>query len=144
MTVHIRRLAVGTESIDTLSAFQAQRLANARQAGKDKLYTYTRMTPKRAAELVDGGSLYWVIKGMIRVRQQILGVETDRDEEGRKFCKLHISPELVPTELMPHKAFQGWRYFKVEDAPKDLTQGDFSSDELPHEMAAELKDLGLL
>jgi hypothetical protein len=144
MALHIRRLAVGTESIENLAAFQARRLAGEKQAGRDKLYTYTRMVPRRAKELVDGGSLYWVIKGYIRVRQEILGVIEGHDEEGRRMCKLHLSPELVPTELMPQKAFQGWRYFKTEDAPADLKKGSKTDAALPDDMATELRELGLL
>jgi len=144
MALHMRRLAVGTESIETLAAFQAQRLVGEKRAGRDKLYTYTRMVPRRAKELADGGSLYWVIKGYIRVRQQILGVEEGHDQEGRRLCMLHLSPDLIPTELVPQKAFQGWRYFKPEDAPADLKKGGPTDADLPEDMAAELRELGLL
>ncbi|MCW9033185.1 MAG: DUF1489 domain-containing protein [Rhodospirillales bacterium] len=140
MTVNLRRLAVGTESIETLSAFQTKRLENSPDG---KLYTFTRMVPRRANEL-KGGSLYWIIKGYMRVRQEIYDVIEDVDEEGRRFCKLHLSPDLIPTELVPQKPFQGWRYFNMEDVPNDLKSGSKESGEIPDEMAAELREMGLL
>ncbi|MCW9040934.1 MAG: DUF1489 domain-containing protein, partial [Rhodospirillales bacterium] len=108
MTVHIKRLAVGIETPDHLAQVQAARLAASKEKGENRLFTYTRMAPKRVDELVDGGSLYWIVKGHMRVRQRILGVETDVDEEGRGYCKLQIDPTLVPLKSRPHKPFQGW------------------------------------
>jgi hypothetical protein len=144
MTIHLRRLAVGIESIEHLAEVQRRRRESFHAKGIDKLYTYTGFTPKRADELVDGGSLYWVIKGVMRVRQRVLGVEPDTREDGKRFCKLWIDPQLVRVEPRPQKAFQGWRYLEPEAAPRDLVVGAEGADELPDEMAAELRDLGLL
>jgi hypothetical protein len=94
-------------------------------------------------ELLDGGSIYWVIRGRICARQRLLGFETDTDDDGRPFCRVLIDPKLVPTDARPHRAFQGWRYFSAADAPRDRSKAK-GEDDLPPEMAAELRDLGLL
>jgi len=144
VTLHIKRLAAGTESVEQLAAVQASRLADLRSQGIDKLYTYTRMVPRRAKELTRGGSLYWIIKGSFRVRQAILAIEEDTDADGHRFCKIELDPEHVAVEMQGHRAFQGWRYMKPEEAPADrqgLAEGE---EELPEELAAELRELGLL
>lgn len=145
MTLHLKRLAVGTESVDHLADFQAQRLTEYRAAGDDRLFTFTRMVPKRATELTDGGSLYWIINGQIRVRQAILAIEEDRDETGRRFCGIQIDPQLVLVQPRAHRPFQGWRYLKPEDAPPDQGHSEgHDAEELPEGLADELRALGLL
>lgn len=144
MTLHIKRLTAGTESVEELASIQARRLADARTQGIDKLYTYTRMVPRRAKELTRGGSLYWVIKGAFRVRQTILAIEEDTDADGHRFCRIQLDPEHVPVELRSQRAFQGWRYMKPEEAPPDRRSTEGGEDDLPEEMAAELRELGLL
>ena len=99
-----------------------------------------------AEELIDNGSIYWVVKRFVRVRQFILAIEPITNSEGRRRCRIQLDPTLTRTELHPHRAFQGWRYLKPEDAPPDL-KGDPNAEtniEFPPEMAAELRDLGLL
>jgi len=145
MTVHLLRLAVGAESLDDVRRFQAARIASLRQqTGEDLLQTYTRNVPRRAEELIDGGSIYWVIKSLIRVRQRVLGVDRITDKEGRDRCALTLDPNLVLVEPRPQKAFQGWRYLRPEDAPPDVGRGGDSSADLPDDLAAELRDLGLI
>ncbi len=144
MTLHIKRLAAGTESVEELASIQARRLADSRAQGIDKLYTYTRMVPRRAKELTRGGSLYWVIKGSFRVRQTILAIEEDTDADGHRYCRIQLDPEHVPVEMRGHRAFQGWRYMKPEDAPPDRGAMAEGEDDLPEEMASELRELGLL
>ena len=144
MTLHIKRLAAGTESVEELASIQAGRLTDARTQGIDKLYTYTRMVPRRAKELTRGGSLYWIIKGSFRVRQSILAIEEDTDADGHRYCRIQLDPEHVPVEMRGHRAFQGWRYMKPEDAPLDRSAMAEGEDELPEEMASELRELGLL
>ena len=107
----------------------------------------TRNSPKRAEELLAGGSIYWVIKKFIRVRQRLTGIERGRDSDGRPTCTLSLDKKLVPTELREFRAFQGWRYLDSEVAPLDLNRkGTSVKDEtsLPGELAAELRGLGLL
>ena len=141
MTVHLLRMAVGVDDIAHLRRIQTAR----REASADgALYTYTRNTPRRAAELVAGGSIYWIIKGFARVRQRVVGVERRTDEEGRGYCMIGIQSKLVPTVLQARRPQQGWRYLDPADAPADRPTGRAGDDDLPPEMAAELRELGLL
>jgi hypothetical protein len=139
MTVNLLRMAVGCESVDQIRSFQEER-----RGEEPDVYTFTRNVPKRIDELIDGGSIYWVVKRFIQVRQRILGIEKDTAENGRPFCRIRLQPELVRTELRPHRAFQGWRYLPPEDAPPDIFGQLQQSDQLPREMAEELRELGLL
>jgi len=139
MVVHIRKLAAGIADIEELEAIHAGRLQDS-----DILYTYTRNTPKRQKELLDGGSIYWVIKGQFRVRQEIIGFESEVDEEGRKYCLIILKPGLIRTELKAQKPFQGWRYFLETDVPRDLDPSQIVEQDLPDDMAEELRGLGLL
>ena len=142
MSVQLIKLAVGVEDVSHLAELQAERLKR-----QGLLVHITRNTPKRAEELLDGGSIYWVIKKNIRVRQRLMGLERDRDADGRPICIISLDPHLVLTELREFRAFQGWRYLKTDDAPVDLARKKAlleKEDPLPGEMAAELRGLGLL
>ncbi|MCH7957394.1 MAG: DUF1489 domain-containing protein, partial [Proteobacteria bacterium] len=124
---------------------QAGRLGRARERGEAAvLRHYTRHTPRRSAELTDGGSLYWVIKGFIRVRQEFRAVERGVNAEGRPSCALVLAPGLVRTSLRACRPFQGWRYLGPENAPADLSPLAGETDGVPRELAAELRQLGLL
>ncbi|MEX2617912.1 MAG: DUF1489 domain-containing protein [Alphaproteobacteria bacterium] len=144
MTVHLIKLSVGVESVEHLSALQQRRLQDARRSGLgDRLWHQTRHMPRRAAELLDGGSIYWVIKGAIRARQRVCELEAVTDEEGTRRCRLILIPGLTETVAWPRRPFQGWRYLEPADAPPDI--GDAGADgEMPPEMAAELRALGLI
>ncbi|EKV31344.1 hypothetical protein C882_3717 [Caenispirillum salinarum AK4] len=139
MPLHLIKLSVGTESPETLAQWQA---GVSRRLGR--IVHTTRMTPRRGGEVLDGGSIYWVIKRLVRVRQRILGLHEGTDEGGRSFCAIELDPELVPVEPRSQRPFQGWRYLKPEDAPRDLPQGAAGEEPPPPEMAAELRKLGLL
>ena len=142
--LHIIKLAVGIEDFDHLASVQQRRLADAGVGGGEaRLWHRTRHAPRRASELLDNGSMYWVIKGCISARQRLIGFETNNDEEGRKFCFIMLDPELVPTAPRRHRAFQGWRYFADTDAPPDQPKRQGECD-FPPEMVAELRELGLL
>jgi hypothetical protein len=97
------------------------------------------MVPKRGDELSDGGSIYWVTKGIILVRQKILEVREITDRGGRKACELIFDPELVAVEPTPKRAFQGWRYLQPQDAPADLKAGS-GTIEMPANLRAELRE----
>lgn len=143
-SLHLIKLSVGIEDVGHLAAVQERRLAEAIADGQgQRLFHVTRNVPRRGAELLDGGSIYWVIKGRIRVRQRLLDIETDIDNEGRRYCRLMLSPERVETQPWPHRPIQGWRYLPAESAPPDLAGGEGDGN-LPPEMAAELRELGLL
>ena len=147
MTVHLLRMAARVQSIEHLKQRQAERMAHRRfQTSVEGLYTFTRNLPRRADEVLDGGSIYWVIKRFVRVRQRILGIEEVKNAEGRRRCALRLETKWIPTEPQPHKAFRGWRYLRIEDAPADLdaARAVEGADDMPPEMADELRDLGLL
>ena len=140
MTLHLIKLSVGTEDVDDLRHWQARRL---KQIGR--VFHRTRMMPRRRKQLLaGGGSIYWVIKGAIRARQRLTGVEPAVDEEGRPCTLLLLDPELVRTAPRPHRAFQGWRYYAAEDAPPDLEDLPTGVGNMPPELVAELHELGLL
>lgn len=138
MTVHILKLCVGVEAIEDLAAWQKLRLKN-----NKRVFHVTRMMPRRKKEVLDGGSIYWVIKGIIQVRQKIIGLEPVVGEDGITRTEIRFDPELVPVRPTPRRAFQGWRYLEAADAPPDLTKADLSTD-IPTEMRAELAELGLI
>ena len=144
MALHLLRMAVKVESIAHLKQIQAERLIQEKQNSGKYLYTFTRNVPKRADELLNGGSLYWVIKKYIRVRQPILGLERRKNNEGREFCAIRLDPEPIQVVSQRQKAFQGWRYFKPEDVPADLDINEVQFDDMPADMADELRELGLL
>lgn len=143
MTLHLIKLSVGTESVDDLEVWIAHRRAQARAAGLGDTYWHTtRMVPRRVAEILDGGSIYWVIKGMVLCRQAVLDVEAFQAEDGVQRCRLVLAPELVRTRPVPKRPFQGWRYLKPGDAPADLSGN--ADGTLPVELESELSELGLL
>jgi hypothetical protein len=137
--LHLIKLSVGTEDVDDLARWQAHRR---KQTGR--VFHRTRMMPRRREELVNGGSIYWVIKGVVRARQRLLDVEASVDEEGRRCTLLILEPKLVRTVPRAHRAFQGWRYLEPEDAPTDLDDAAAGLDDMPPDMAAALQELGLL
>ncbi|MEM0986920.1 MAG: DUF1489 domain-containing protein [Pseudomonadota bacterium] len=126
------KLCVGADDVDDLIAWQTHLMKT-----YPKPVHHTRMVPKRADDLMDGGSIYWVIKRAIRVRQEIHDVRVVEDGGGRPLCELVFSPELVLTELQPKKPFQGWRYLKPDDAPADLTGGPAA--DVPPDLGQALK-----
>lgn len=139
--VHLVKLSVGTESIEQLIAWQAQRASDA----KDGLYWHqTRMWPKREAEITNGGSIYWVIKGEISARQRIIRLDEKIGADGIRRCGIVLDPEVVPTVNAIKRPFQGWRYLAPEDAPADLSQAREAEDELPVELNRALADIGVL
>ena len=143
MTIHLIKLSVGTESFADLRDRQAARLDTLRAAGKQaELMHVTRQMPKRAAEVLDGGSIYWVVKGFVVARQKMLELRP-LEVNGVAHCGLIYDTDLVPVRSQPRRAFQGWRYLKPEDAPEDLPAGSGHED-LPEHMRQELRALGLL
>lgn len=145
MALHLIKLCVGVESIEELEAHLANYLARARGEGMPAEQTHTtRMTPTRVDDIVAGGSLYWVIKGQVQVRQPILAIRPFTDGEGIKRCHLVLQPVLVRTVWQPRRAFQGWRYFKPEDVPSDISHAASGEEQFPPDLRRELMELGLL
>ncbi len=145
MALHLIKLCVGADSIEDLREWVSRRALVAMAAGLEPSSSHTtRMVPKRAEELLDGGSLYWVIKGQVQARQRLLDLKTFTDADGIGRCELVLGPEVIETEFQPKRAFQGWRYLKDEEAPRDLKSLGSDAAELPMELRRELAELGLL
>ena len=135
MPLHLLKLAVGIEDVE-----QLRRIRAARRAERGGSWVYTRNHPRRGSEIVAGGSIYWIIRGQIRVRQLVIGFRCERDDNGRRYCLIQVDERLVPTFCRPWRPFQGWRYLSPEDAPGDCSDaGEPPSDRL----LAELRELGL-
>lgn len=145
MALNLLKLCVGCESVEDLEEWIAARLDERHRSGAPvEQYHTTRMVPTRGAEIVDGGSLYWVIKGSVQCRQLITEIRPFTDGEGIGRCHLVLDPVVVRTEWQPRRPFQGWRYLKLDDAPADLGKGRAGLAELPAKLRQELAELGLL
>jgi len=145
MTLHLLKLSVGSESVETLQAWIRQKLKEKKKRGHkvERVHT-TRMVPKRADELLDGGSIFWVIRGQIACRERILGVRPFTDKEGIGRCHLVLDPKCILVEPRPFRAFQGWRYLAVNDAPRDLDRAAPGVGAMPDPLRRELRELGLI
>ncbi|MGX7745148.1 DUF1489 family protein [Rhodopseudomonas parapalustris] len=139
MALHLIKLAVGCESVKDLTERVAERVKRTGQH-----IHITRMVPKRDAELLDGGSLYWVIRGEIAAREKLIAIEPFRDGEGISRCRLVLEPEVHPVSPRPMRPFQGWRYLNAADAPPDLGRAAEGIAAMPEAMRRELRELGLL
>ncbi len=145
MPLNILKLCVGSDSIEDLEEWIESCLDQRRRNGELLEHWHTtRMVPTRGAEIVDGGSLYWVIKGNVQCRQRITEIRPFTDADGIGRCRLMLDRTVVRTEWQPRRAFQGWRYLKQEDTPADLGRGRAGLAEMPPKLRAELAELGLL
>ncbi len=144
MPMHIIKLAVGSTGLDSIERFQSTRLIE--YGGQKATWISTRNRPKQEAEVLNGGSLYWVLKSKIICRQRIIGFEDKTDEEGKKYCHFILDPTLHATAPKPFRPFQGWRYFKDSDIPADLENGETITGfgEMPQDMIKDLQDMGLV
>lgn len=133
MPLHLIKLCVGCDTVEELQAWQAAR-------GAKDWRVHTRQTPKRAEELMDGGSLYRVFKGAVLCRQAVLDVVTVGEGQARR-CEIVLSPKIVRVAPVIRRPFQGWRYLKPDEAPVDLSTGDGGA-ELPIALASRLRELG--
>ncbi|KAB7613729.1 DUF1489 domain-containing protein [Amylibacter sp. SFDW26] len=138
--VNLIKLSVGSESVETLGEWQANRRI---ELNRDHSLHITRMWPKREPEILKGGSMYWVIKGFIQARQVIIGFDEIIGQDGIRRCGIKLAPELIRTTAAQRRPFQGWRYLTADDAPSDLPQGRASDDNLPKDLEIALADLGL-
>jgi hypothetical protein len=145
MTLNILKLCVGCDSVEDLEDWIGERLDERRRSGQPVEHFHTtRMAPARAGELVDGGSLFWVIKGNVQCRQHLLEVRPFVDGQGISRCHLMLDPLVIRTVWQPRRAFQGWRYLKPADAPADLAAAGRGLLEMPPKLRRELAELGLL
>ena len=150
MTTHIVKLCVGADSIEDLAEWQAVRMAETKAAGRvdargrGEIWHTTRMFPRRVESVLDGGSLYWVIRRVIQVRQRITDLRPVRSEDGITRCEIILDPKLVPVRPQPRRPFQGWRYFDAADAPEDIIGARSAIANLPPEMRRDLAELCLI
>ncbi|XDA97335.1 DUF1489 domain-containing protein [Sulfitobacter sp. LCG007] len=139
--VNLLKLSVGTEGIDDLAAWQASKAA---QTSDGLPRHVTRMWPRREAEVLAGGSIYWVIKGVVLCRQRILRLDERIGTDGIRRCAIVLDPELVRTAASLRRPFQGWRYLLPADAPPDLPKGREQEEPLPVELNRALAEIGVL
>ena len=139
--INLIKICVGATSISDLE--QRQRMQQTNIGMKKKVVHLTRMWPRREEELLAGGSIYWVFKGLILARQRILGLEEVIGADQIKRCGLILDEQIVKTSPKSKRAFQGWRYLTTEQAPPDSGKFSITEDELPHSLQSELSRLGV-
>ncbi|WP_420566421.1 DUF1489 family protein [Thalassobaculum sp.] len=151
MALNLIKLCVGIDTVEQLASFQKRRRGELAAAGLPPYNRHlTRNFPRRVEEIMDpteggSGSLFWVIKREVRVRQPFHAIEEAVDHEGRRCCALVLEPDLIRVDPRPQRPFQGWRYLEAADAPRDLATGAHDEiDEMPEEMVRELRALGLI
>lgn len=138
MALHMIKLCVGADSIEDLAEWQAKRIAENKKAKQPATAWHdTRMWPKRAEEMLAGGSIYWVIKNRIQVRQKLLRFEKVDDKDGKSMCRIHLDPVLVRVKPRSKRPFQGWRYLEPSSAPTDA---DGTSPALSADLETALKE----
>lgn len=140
MALNLLKLSVGTESVEDLADWQQSQ----RSRWPDGTAVHvTRMWPKREAEVLDGGSIFWVIKGVILCRQRMVALEEVDLGDGIPRCAMIMDKDLIRTEAAPRRPFQGWRYLDPKDSPRDLPKGRAMDDPLPPALAQALAEIGL-
>ena len=145
MPLHLIKLCVGCDSVNELEDWIREKLKRMKKSARAREHIHTtRMTPKRADELLDGGSLYWVIRGQIMCRQRLIAVRPFVDTEGVGRCRLALEPKVVLVEPRLFRAFQGWRYLEAKNAPRDLSRAAPGAAAMPEQLRRELRELGLL
>ena len=145
MALHLIKLCVGCDSVRDLEDWIKQKLKEKRKRGEKPEHIHrTRMVPKRADELTDGGSLFWVVRGEIMCREEIRAVRPFVDKQGVGRCGLVLGPKVVLVQPRPYRAFQGWRYLDDKDAPRDLDKAAPGAAAMPEKLRRELRELGLM
>ncbi|MEM9845996.1 MAG: DUF1489 domain-containing protein [Pseudomonadota bacterium] len=139
--VNLIKLSVGSESVESMIDWQSSRAAQ----GEDGLPRHiTRMWPKQEAALLNGGSIYWVVQGLIQCRQKIVRLDEVTGSDGIRRCAIVLDPEVIRTCVAQKRPFQGWRYLQPADAPADLPRQRTNEDRLPAELNAALADIGVI
>ncbi len=144
-TLHLIKLCVGVDTVAELDLWRSGRRMEAAVKGQPwRSIHVTHWGPKRAPEILAGGSLYWVIKGLIQVRQRVIGFEPVTVGDGITRCAIVMDPELIQTSIVPKRPFQGWRYLAAKDAPPDIGPYIPGQEDLPARLRAGLAELGVL
>jgi hypothetical protein len=144
LTLNLIKLCVGCDSVSDLEGWVAQKLKEKKRRKQQPEHIHTtRMMPKRAAELI-GGSLFWVIRGQVSCREKIVDIRPTTGKDGIRRCQIVMDGKIVPVEPKPFRAFQGWRYYDVKGAPRDLSRVGKGVAKMPEPLRRELRELGLL
>lgn len=138
--INLLKLSVGTDDVAGLAAWQTTPRA---QSADGYPQHVTRMWPKREAEIIAGGSIFWVIKGIIQCRQRVLRLDERIGQDGIRRCAIVSDPQLIRVAATPKRAFQGWRYLATSDAPEDLPDGVQREESLPPELQKALAAIGV-
>jgi hypothetical protein len=141
VALNLIKLSVGTKPIEGLMEWQSDPRAKTPDGYPCHV---TRMWPRRADELLDGGSVYWVIQKLVQCRQRILRLDEVTGGDGIRRCAIVLDPTLVRTTAAARRPFQGWRYLPEKDAPADLGPARNGEDSLPPELSAALADIGVV
>jgi hypothetical protein len=139
-TINLVKLSVGIDSVEHLQTYR-ERIR--REGGPEHPRHITRMWPRREKELLNGGSIYWVIKGVIQCRQRVIRLDEVIGEDGIRRCAIVMDPEIIRTQAAVRRPFQGWRYLEPSDSPADLGKGAVAGDDLPVELMSALADIGV-
>ena len=139
--INLLKLCGGAETVQDLADWQASKRAKGPDGAPRHV---TRMWPKQSEALLNGGSIYWVIKGIVLCRQRIVRLDEVIREDGIRRCALVLDPELIRTAPAPKRPFQGWRYLQPADAPADLTGAKAEETPLPPTLQAALAEIGVL
>lgn len=139
--LNLIKLSVGSASVESMADWQA----SARAKGPDGMPRHvTRMWPRREGELLQGGSIYWVIQGLVQCRQVIVRLDEVIGQDGIRRCGIVLDPEIIRTATAQKRPFQGWRYLPGADAPPDLARARQNEDPLPADLSAALSDIGVI
>ena len=145
-TINIVKLAVGVQSVEELALIQ-RRFLNQPSAQTSKgFYHSTKLMPKKHEAIVESGSLYWVIKGVICARQKIVEIIKQEEPDGIKRCRIYLEDSIIKTTPIRKRPFQGWRYLKKNKTPADIIDpitGTFD-DDIPLDVQQQLLEVGLL
>lgn len=139
--INLIKLSVGSESFESLAAWQQTKRA---QTADGYPRHVTRMWPKREKDILNGGSIFWVVKGVLTCRQRIIRLDEVIGSDGIRRCAIVSDPELVRVQSALKRPFQGWRYLKPEDSPPDLPEGREREEPLPVELNRALAEIGVL
>lgn len=139
--LNLIKLCVGIDSVEDLIAWRARNTPNGAETRSQHV---TRMWPKRESELLDGGSIYWVIRGSVQARQRITSLDEVIGQDGIRRCAIVMDPKIIRTASAKRRPFQGWRYLTAEDAPPDLSEKRASDDALPPQLSSALAEIGVL
>ncbi len=135
MALHLIKLCVGVSTLEELQEWRDEALAEKKRKKQPLVYDHvTRQMPKRGDEIINKGSLYWVIAGQIACRSPIIGLEPIV-KGGQPHCRIVMAPQTIRIHPRPFRPFQGWRYLKAQDAPPDVAgQMEVPEDQLLEEL----------